>query len=481
MARVFEMKSEAAGTSVDHEEFRVWGHTMLELHDAYWRSQGVQCVRRSEDLELQTGSDLYMLLEPGQCAVFELSSLANAIVWNRAPLSRIRVLSTDRRYIEKVIVNTNNELVKIAREYGGLNNGSCRVLLTRRASLAQVWSKSSTRRTAWTELRRIIDWTKTDHYRTEGLLSKEGHPEQSELMLRKLVETWKDPSIAIEGITQIQPGVWGVDSRQLTSTTHVISPVWLGFDGSSTNDPVIIGPQARCDDPASRGRGKIKLLNIDEIWSGSTSTERKRSNAEQDVTTYQLVKRTIDIMVSLAILICVSPILFVVALAVALDNGFPLFFGHTRQSLGGRDFKCWKFRTMMKNAESMVQDLQSDNLADGPQVFIKDDPRITRVGRVLRRFHLDELPQFWNVLVGDMSLVGPRPSPDKENQFCPAWRESRLSVRPGITGLWQVERTRAPGLDFQEWIRYDIEYVNRASLMLDAKICFKTLYRIVSG
>ena len=479
MVRVFESNSDLTEATTAREVLRVWGHTVMELHDAYWRSQGVQCVRRAEDLELQTGSDLYMLLEPGQCALFDLSGLANAMVWNRAPLSRVRVLNTDRRYIEKVVVNTNDELVKIAREYGGLNNGSCRVLLTRRASLAQVWSKSDTRRTAWTELRRFIDWTRTDHYRTEGLLSKDTIPGQSELMLKKLVETWKEPSIAIEGIHQLQPGVWGVDPEQLNSTTHVISPVWLGFKGNRARDSVIIGPRVECDDLGSDKREQLKLLDIDEIWSGSNNAER--SGTEQDVTTYQLVKRTMDIMVSLAILICVSPILLVVGVAVAIDNGFPLFFGHTRQSLGGREFKCWKFRTMMKNAESMVKDLQSDNLADGPQVFIKDDPRITRVGRILRRFHLDELPQFWNVLVGDMSLVGPRPSPDKENQFCPAWRESRLSVRPGITGLWQVERTRAPGLDFQEWIRYDIEYVNRASLLLDAKICFKTLYRIISG
>ena len=170
-----------------------------------------------------------------------------------------------------------------------------------------------------------------------------------------------------------------------------------------------------------------------------------------------------------------------VAIAVMVDDGWPIFFGHRRQTRGAREFKCWKFRTMLNNAEAMVKDLQSDNLADGPQVFIKDDPRITRIGKLLRRYHLDELPQFWNVLTGDMSLVGPRPSPDKENQFCPAWREARLSVRPGITGLWQVERTRAPGLDFQEWIRYDIEYVNKASLLLDARICFKTIQRTISG
>jgi len=135
---------------------------------------------------------------------------------------------------------------------------------------------------------------------------------------------------------------------------------------------------------------------------------------------------------------------------------------------------------MRRDAESEVAEFSNIDSADGPQVFIKDDPRVTGVGRVLRKYHLDELPQFWNVLVGDMSIVGPRPSPEKENQFSPAWREIRLSVRPGITGLWQVERTRAPGLDFQEWIRYDIEYVRHASFMFDLKICFKTLMNIIS-
>ena len=135
----------------------------------------------------------------------------------------------------------------------------------------------------------------------------------------------------------------------------------------------------------------------------------------------------------------------------------------------------------MRDAEQMVGDLSEENLADGPQVYIKNDPRITPLGSFLRKYHLDELPQFWNVLKGDMSLVGPRPSPDNENQFCPAWREARLSVRPGITGLWQVERTRAPGRDFQEWIKYDIEYVNRASMILDLVICAKTITRTLRG
>jgi lipopolysaccharide/colanic/teichoic acid biosynthesis glycosyltransferase len=112
---------------------------------------------------------------------------------------------------------------------------------------------------------------------------------------------------------------------------------------------------------------------------------------------------------------------------------------------------------------------------------MENDPRITRVGKLLRKLQLDEIPQFWNVLSGHMSVVGPRPSPNAENQYCPGWREARLSVRPGVTGLWQIRRTRADGADFQEWIRYDIEYVEKASFRLDLYIIWKTISLVFSA
>ena len=127
----------------------------------------------------------------------------------------------------------------------------------------------------------------------------------------------------------------------------------------------------------------------------------------------------------------------------------------------------------------MKAELAAKNQADGPQFFIENDPRLLRCGGFLRKFQLDELPQFWNVLVGHMSVVGPRPSPDKENQYCPTWREARLSVRPGVTGLWQVQRTRQPQTDFQEWIKYDLEYVQRASFRLDVWIILNTVKRLL--
>ena len=116
---------------------------------------------------------------------------------------------------------------------------------------------------------------------------------------------------------------------------------------------------------------------------------------------------------------------------------------------------------------------------DGPEIkqATAGDARITKLGAFLRRTNLDELPQFWNVLKGDMSVVGPRPSPHRENQYCPPWREARLSVRPGVTGLWQVMRTREHGRDFQEWIEHDLDYVTHQSWRLDAHIVARTIAR----
>jgi lipopolysaccharide/colanic/teichoic acid biosynthesis glycosyltransferase len=166
---------------------------------------------------------------------------------------------------------------------------------------------------------------------------------------------------------------------------------------------------------------------------------------------------------------------------VWLEDGRPFFYGQRRETLGGREFLCWKFRSMRKDADRIKKELKARNQADGPQFFMAQDPRLTRVGKFIRKTNLDELPQFWNVLRGEMSIVGPRPSPRAENQYCPPWREARLSVRPGITGLWQVKRTRRQGLDFQEWIKFDIQYVERQSLLLDMRILWETFVVVLRG
>jgi lipopolysaccharide/colanic/teichoic acid biosynthesis glycosyltransferase len=164
-----------------------------------------------------------------------------------------------------------------------------------------------------------------------------------------------------------------------------------------------------------------------------------------------------------------------VAILIKLDSRGPVLFSHRRERHGGSEFPCWKFRTMVADAHAQQRELYRQNEVDGPQFKLRHDPRVTRVGRYLRMTNMDELPQLVNVLVGHMSLVGPRPSPFRENQICVSWRRARLSVRPGITGLWQICRDERCGGDFHQWIYYDLMYVRHFSLWLDAKLLAATL------
>jgi len=196
---------------------------------------------------------------------------------------------------------------------------------------------------------------------------------------------------------------------------------------------------------------------------------------------YFFTKRAMDIVCSLLFLTFTLPFYPFIALAIKMNSPGPVFFSHLRQGRGGKNFKCWKFRTMATNADAIKDELMEQNEVDGPQFKIKRDPRIFWVGSWLRKLNIDEWPQFFNVLIGDMSIVGPRPSPDRENQMRPAWREARLSVRPGITGLWQVSRKREVETDFQEWIYYDVQYVKKQSIWLDIKILVKTVRVVLRG
>ncbi|MCK4294786.1 MAG: sugar transferase [Planctomycetes bacterium] len=190
-------------------------------------------------------------------------------------------------------------------------------------------------------------------------------------------------------------------------------------------------------------------------------------------------KRMVDFLAAVIVLALFAPITPFIALAIKLNSPGPVFYKDKRQGLHGRAFNCWKFRTMHTGSESIQEKLRVVSQVDGPQFKIKDDPRISTVGRFLRDTYIDEIPQFLNVLLGQMSVVGPRPSPESENTLCPSWRDARLSVRPGITGLWQVYRTRKPEQDFQEWIYYDTEYVRRLSLRTDLRICWRTIKKMV--
>ncbi|MEO5359045.1 MAG: sugar transferase [Nitrospirota bacterium] len=184
-----------------------------------------------------------------------------------------------------------------------------------------------------------------------------------------------------------------------------------------------------------------------------------------------MIKRLIDIAGSLLLLMIFSPYMLIVAAMIVIDSEGGVFFSHRRCGRHGVDFTMYKFRTMVKNADSIKEELVNE--VDGPVFKVKNDPRITRVGKFLRKWSIDEFPQLINVLKGDMSLVGPRPLENKEMVGDENWKAVRLSIKPGLTGLWQVM-----GRDtckFTDWVNYDIEYVKKQSLFLDIKILLLTI------
>jgi len=193
-----------------------------------------------------------------------------------------------------------------------------------------------------------------------------------------------------------------------------------------------------------------------------------------------LAKRIFDLVVTLAAMPILLPLFAVLALAIRLDSKGPAIFTQERVGLHKRKFRMYKFRSMVQDAEGQMQDLEHLNEASGPNFKIKNDPRITRIGRFIRKTSIDELPQLFNVLAGDMSLVGPRPMSVRDvNLFDKGMQRKRFSVRPGITCLWQV--SGRSDLSFDDWLRLDLEYIESWTFWEDVKILFRTIPVVLKG
>jgi len=192
------------------------------------------------------------------------------------------------------------------------------------------------------------------------------------------------------------------------------------------------------------------------------------------------LKRIMDISISLSLLILLSPLFLVISILVKYDSKGPVFYRWKVLGLNKRYMTSYKFRTMVETADDFKKELEAQNEMNGAAFKMQKDPRVTQIGRWLRKYSLDELPQLWSVLQGDMSLVGPRPPLQTEIDKFDHWQRRKLSVKPGITCLWQV-RGRNEISDFNEWMRLDMEYIDNWSLWLDIKILFMTIFVVLSG
>lgn len=191
---------------------------------------------------------------------------------------------------------------------------------------------------------------------------------------------------------------------------------------------------------------------------------------------YKFFKRVIDVVCSLAGLLLLSPVLIIVSILIKLESDGPIIFSQDRIGYKGQKFKMYKFRSMVVNAEELKKKLAEQNEMSGPMFKMKNDPRVTKVGKFIRKTSIDELPQLINILKGEMSLVGPRPSLPKEVKEFKLWMMERLEVKPGLTCYWQVSGRN--DIDFEDWMKLDIKYVRERSFWLDIKLIFKTFFML---
>jgi lipopolysaccharide/colanic/teichoic acid biosynthesis glycosyltransferase len=401
-----------------------------------------------------------------------------------------------RHYPESVVVNTDGEVVRFKRHYDDS------------PLFADVWSG---------EVSFMVTSGENAPSIVNHVLARGWSLESVGVMTRRFSVRWSQTSCALTEFNQRRSVVDGLEIQVRTSGGLPAKRNGHGNNGHGNNGmggihltglptsrersagrssgertmgraPIALRPAATSSAVDSAPRRAVGVSptghnNRDDSSTASPAEKNGRvacaadpSGAPRVRNRYLFWKRTIDLVASGLGLLALSPLLLLVAALIKYASRGPVLFAHKRQGLGGKEFRCLKFRSMRVGADVLQAQLRAQNEVDGPQFKITDDPRLTPLGSWLRRYNIDELPQLINVFLGQMSLVGPRPSPDDENQLCPAWRRTRLSVKPGITGLWQVLRLRNDDSvsDFQEWIYYDIEYAKHQSLWLDLQLLLYT-------
>lgn len=456
----------------------VWGLDAAQLHDRFWSSHGAQVAWPGQVAPPAGGAGFYLLLAPGQFALFDLLPIIERLRWTspRVLFLRLRDREGDR-YQELATTDDTSRLRAFRRVYRSSSPSRIHAALTPDARVASVWARAGSATEGWERLLGETSAASGVSVSCHGSLYRLEDRDASVRFVHDLAAAWVSPGAGVSRATRRNGGVWVDRDARIDAGARLIGSVWVGAGRHVTSDESLVGPAVLWDDPSARPEPEEGASR----GAGNLYDSRRHRRRDRGRPPGYLGKRTFDILFSIVVIALCLPLLPLVALAIWLEDGRPIFFAHRRESVGGKEFPCLKFRSMRKDAEAVKEELRKQSVTDGPQFFIEDDPRLTRVGRWIRKFEIDELPQFLNVLVGHMSVVGPRPSPYSENQFCPSWREARLSVRPGVTGLWQVLRTRQEGLDFQEWIRFDIEYVERMSLGLDLWIIWRTILQVARG
>ncbi|WP_432797418.1 sugar transferase [Poriferisphaera sp. WC338] len=467
-------------TDSNTQQHTIWGLSPQELHDRFWAARGAQVIRLGSNTPINNNAELYLLTDETSMVIFRMGQLLDTLNWLKPHLLLLRIHDTrDHGYQERVITDDDNHFLRFERVYGQYHIRLGRVGITPDANIAARWQQLANDNTAWRQLRRELPQNDRATASIEGVVYDRTYESEVQQFMREIINIWRRPDVTVKNLNRLEHDVWG-DPAITSSNTKFVGPVWVGAGRQLKAIDSIVGPAVLWDRPEHRPQADELLW--DQIENPIDAKEFQFDIKPRKLSSLQkFMKRAFDFTFASIVLLCLIPVFPIVMLAIWIEDGRPFFFAHRRETMGGKEFPCIKFRSMRNDAEEIKKKLQEDNVSDGPHFFIEKDPRHTAVGRFIRKYNIDELPQFINVFLGHMSIVGPRPSPYNENQYCPPWREARLSVRPGITGMWQVYRSRDEGLDFQEWIKYDLEYVENMSFMLDMKLIALTIKQLAGG
>lgn len=465
MRAVGVMPADTDAPSVPGVPWTLWGLSPVELHDRLWLQRGVRVVRPGAKTDFSNGVRRYLAVSEQHHLALLLPSWISSGRLAFKGTRRVRTVASCRTsYHEYLDFDDNQSVRSIRREYGPNEQSGNDCVFTQDARMAQSISED------WGVLNRMNGSAPFASQEPGIVLYDARDPDECARWLGCMIEQGGDLTELLPEVRRFGRTVWGAEGCEIPDSVRVAGPVFLGRGIELPHESVVVGPAVLPDgwtDQQQPASGQDAPTRAD-----SRPIRRRKP-------VYELTKRVFDVVVASALLVAASPLMAAIAIAIRVQDGSPMLYRQARQTHGGNHFDCLKFRTMVRNADDLRKQLRDQNQADGPQFAMKRDPRILPIGRWLRRTQLDELPQLWNVIRGEMSLVGPRPSPEDENQYCPPWREARLSVPAGITGLWQVRRRREPDTDFQEWIRYDIEYAARRGWRLDLRILIETAWLFV--
>jgi hypothetical protein len=358
------------------------------LHDRFWAARGVFVVRPGEAVALSSDAQLYMLTDSRTLAVFPLGKAADRLYWNRPDVLFIRLRGrASAAYREVAREAEDGRFLRFERQYGIAPTPTARIALTCDRRVAELWRSTDGSARMWRAFRRQTRQVRRETLVVDGRCYDRDSDHDLDALATDLVSRWRTPSMTIEGATELRSGVWGSGAgARVPSDVRIVGRAWIGAGREIGHERSVVGPAVLWDDPAARP--PPPALRWDNLEPTGVRPAAGPAQARRHPRRCSAGQRAFDIVFSIATLLLTLPLFPLAMLAIWLEDGRPFFFGHRRETVGGREFPCLKFRTMRRDADQIKAQLAASNRSDGPQFFIENDPRVTVVGRWLRRTNL---------------------------------------------------------------------------------------------